>query len=416
MSALKVNKSLKASVAIILTIGFLNLPTQAKAVSSNPPPCNSGQCEILFSYTGDYYAWIVPATGDYTFQAWGASGGGGIRATSGGGSNAYGRGGAGGYASGTRTLTAGTVLYIYVGQQGSLTTSASFGGGGGGNVSATGTYLGGFSGGGATHVSTSLGALSTLNSSQSSVLIVAGGGGGGGGGSASSWEIYAADGGVGGGSTGASGQTNGSGTGGGGGTQLASGSSTGTPVTSSAFGLGATSTSSKSSHISGGGGGGGWYGGGAGNDFGGGGGGGSGYVDPLTSSSLIAGNATMPDPVSGTTTGRTGNGVLKISYLISLDSSTTFTIAGNQRVLNYNTGVILTATISTPGRVTFFADGKRIANCISKLGTTSVTCNFLPKKNGAIYLSATLRPTDSGYRVSSSDPLAVTAIKRSGTR
>jgi hypothetical protein len=81
----------------------------------------------------------------------------------------------------------------------------------------------------------------------------------------------------------------------------------------SAFGLGASSAN-VSSH-SGGGGGGGWYGGGAGasgeNANGTGGAGGSSYT---VGGQNIAGNASMPNPTGGNMTGRTGNGIAKISW------------------------------------------------------------------------------------------------------
>jgi hypothetical protein len=58
--------------------------------------------------------------------------------------------------------------------------------------------------------------------------------------------------------------------------------------------------------------GGGYYGGGVGvNSTGG---GGSGYIGGVSSAETIAGNATMPDPDSGTMTGREGNGLVVISW------------------------------------------------------------------------------------------------------
>ncbi len=402
------------SIALISSL-LPSIPV-AQAISANPPACSSGQCQLNFEYSGDYYVWTAPISTDYTFEAWGASGGGGIAASSGGGANAYGRGGAGGYASGTRTLAAGTALYIYVGQQGTLSTSTTYNGGGGGNVSATGTYLGGFSGGGATHIATQVGTLSTLSTNQPSVLIVAGGGGGGGGGSAPGWEGFATAGGVGGGESGTAGQTYSNGTGGGAGTQLAGGSSTGTPVQTSAFGRGASATAATSSHISGGGGGGGWYGGGAGADQGGGGGGGSGYVNPLTNSSLIAGNLTMPNPAGGTMTGRIGNGLVRVTYNAIVETTTVLTITGNQNVLTYKTSIDLTATISASGRVTFFANGKRIPRCISLSATNSITCTYSPSVRGSVLLSASLSPSSNSYRSSRSDSIRVSVLSRTNKK
>ena len=67
--------------------------------------------------------WTVPATGTYTIEVWGAQGGNGQNTT-------Y-TGGQGARMKGDFTLSAGDVLKILVGQQGS-TSAAKAGGGGGG--------------------------------------------------------------------------------------------------------------------------------------------------------------------------------------------------------------------------------------------------------------------------------------------
>ena len=84
--------------------------------------------------------------------------------------------------------------------------------------------------------------------------------------------------------------------GGTGGTQSAGGTTQSASVASS-FGLGASSSNSTSDGIQGGGG-----------------GGGSGYIGGVTSSTTIAGNASMPDPDGGTMTGREDNGLVVISW------------------------------------------------------------------------------------------------------
>ncbi len=309
---------MKRTLRNIWVLGFiasLFSPVTASAVSTNPTPDCSAvtTCTSSFSYTGDYYAWTVPYTGNFILESWGAQGGGT-------GTNYWGVGGNGGYAKGTAALTAGTILYIYVGQQGFLSDSSmAFNGGG------WGTKTNGYSsytGGGATHIATTSGLLSTLASSTSSILIVAGGGGGAAGSGNSSWSAYAAAGGAGGGTNGLAGShSNGetpyrkAGTGGTSSAGGASGDNGGqVPANAASFGRGANGTASQVDGISGGGGGGGYYGGGAGSDAGGGGGGGSGYTGTLTSTTLTAGNATMPNPSGGTMTGKSGNGFVKITY------------------------------------------------------------------------------------------------------
>lgn len=70
--------------------------------------------EEEFEYTGSVQEWIVPVTGRYLLQAWGASGGNNL---------AENTGGRGGYSTGYINLTAGEVLHIYVGGRGQTSMS-----------------------------------------------------------------------------------------------------------------------------------------------------------------------------------------------------------------------------------------------------------------------------------------------------
>ena len=96
--------------------------------------------------------WIVPATGDYVIEAYGARGGPGAQ-------YAVGDHGEGAYVKGTFALEAGDKLHILVGQEGSYDNMYNRygGGGGGGSFVAEGTNYG-----------------------SATPLIIAGGGGGGG--------------------------------------------------------------------------------------------------------------------------------------------------------------------------------------------------------------------------------------------
>ena len=283
----------------------------ATAVSANPSPvCSGATCTVTFTYTGDFYQWNAPLAGTFTLEVWGAQGGGT-------GTNYWGTGGNGGYSKGDLTLTNGQTLYIYPGQQGfQSATVNSFNGGGKANASAS--YGNGWTGGGATHIATSTGLLSTLSGNTSAVKIVAGGGGGAAGSQGyAGFNIYYANGGAGGGSSGIAGANSNNETsyrvGGGGGTQVSGGTSVTSDV-ASGFGRGADAQAIEADAIQGGGGGGGWYGGGAGQTAGGGGGGGSGYVGGVTTSTITAGNGSMPNPSGGSMTGNTGNGVARITY------------------------------------------------------------------------------------------------------
>jgi hypothetical protein len=279
----------------------INTTTTYYVQSANPQAGSQ-----TFNYTGGMQSFTAPVAGAYTFEVWGAQGGGGT--------NCYGTGGAGGYSKGNFTLTAGQTIHIGVGQAGFKSSSATaYNGGGAGNVYSPDQ---GYTGGGATHIATAGGVLASLSGNQNSVLVVAGGGGGAAGGTCVCQ--YQGNGGAGGGTTGVSGTCSGNDCGyrpaGSGGTQNAGGTSQSAQI-AAAFGLGATASTNTGDCIQGGGGGGGWYGGGAGGHAGGGGGGGSGYVAPaLTVTQVTAGNASMPNPAGGNMTGRLGDGIAKITW------------------------------------------------------------------------------------------------------
>jgi len=92
-----------------------------------------------------------------------------------------------------------------------------------------------------------------------------------------------------------------------------------------------------------------------------------------------------------------------------LNSSVTMTIPANT---TFRLPTSLTAATSTTGKVTFFANGKRIPGCVSvqtvtNTGVTpntySATCSWKPATRGSISLSATFVPTagpNSSFKLS----------------
>jgi hypothetical protein len=284
--------------------------TCADTVTMSVPVINCPPGSQDFTYTGSVQTFTVPAcVSQVTIEAWGAQGGTGVVSH-------WGVGGNGGYSIGTATVTPGSTLYVYVGQQGfQSATLVAFNGGGSGNLN-TSSQGNGYTGGGASHVATVSGTLNSLSGNIPSVLIVAGGGGGCAGATSTNWPQYAANGGAGGGLNGIAGPSSGGESyrpGGGGGSQTAGGISE-NPSVAAGFGRGASSSSNTGDAIQGGGGGGGFYGGGAGGHAGGAGGGGSSYIAPLSNAQTVAGNATMPNPSGGTMTGKTGNGFVRITW------------------------------------------------------------------------------------------------------
>jgi hypothetical protein len=272
---------------------------------------------VTFSYTGAAQDFTVPpCVTQLTLEVWGAEGGGSNISLN----TASGYGGYGGYAAGVLTVAPSSTLSVYVG--------------GFGQSSNTGLAAGGWNGGGSGYASSSAepgnggGGASDIRLNGQTMLdrvIVAGGGGGGG---EDAGDAY----GHGGGLTGVNYPAYDA-------TQTAPGAGGG-------LGFGATTGFGD-----GGGGGGGYYGGGTfssttiGDDTQGG-GGGSGYVGTLTSTVLIAGNLSMPNPAGGTMTGRSGNGYARITYSMN---GTAATISPNfAPICNGNS-----ATLNGSGVVTY---------------------------------------------------------------
>lgn len=348
------------------------------------------QVDANFTVSAGIQSWTVPESGAYTINAVGA----------GGGNSTY--GGRGASMSGRFVLNQGDVLKILVGQTGASViegTSTRYGAGGG----------------------------SFVIKSPSTPLIVAGGGGGSAILGAGWTPNVAGDGSTNpnpGYSTGGTADPNPGGCGGAG--QGGAGyNNNGTGVTpSKAFTNGGNGGTGGAEQCPasiggtpfggfGGGGGGGNGGGGGGGYFGGNGngsysstyksgaGGGS-YNSGSSQNNLVASN-------------RFTNGTIAISFLGSLNSSTTINLTSNVASATYRTTISITATVDQPGKVTFYSKGKRIAGCIGiPVVSNTASCNWKPTQRGSQTISATLNP-NNGYE-SSSGQLSVTVVSRTDAR
>lgn len=276
-----------------------------------------------FEYTNAAQPFDVIVTGYYKFEVWGAEGG--YRSN-----QSY--SGKGGYSAGTIKLNAGDKLYVYTGGQGGATTCST---------KTSSICAGGFNGGGYRYNYPGGGGASDIRINEDSLLarvIVAGGGGsdgattktgmyGGGTSGGAATQSYGSYG-YGGTQTGftttVTALT----------TQPTTNSSSNYP---GGFGFGGFGVYKSSGYA--GAGGGGWYGGcgsvpdGSGDDDRGG-GGGSGFVYTgqsvtvpsgstykitsqyaMTSTTLAAGNTSFTSPAGASETGHTGNGYARITYL-----------------------------------------------------------------------------------------------------
>ena len=131
--------------------------------------------EIVFNYTGDVHKFTIPCSGKYTIEAYGGEGGGEK-------GKAYSPG-KGGFATGDKTFSKDTIVYIAVGGAGAVAnsnteyTEGGFNGGGRGISHGYFVYNG--SGGGATHIAYVDGTLEQIKiTSINEIILVAAGGGG----------------------------------------------------------------------------------------------------------------------------------------------------------------------------------------------------------------------------------------------
>jgi hypothetical protein len=86
-------------------------------------------------------------------------------------------------------------------------------------------------------------------------------------------------------------------------------------------------------------------------------------------------------------------------------------------------GVNLTAsvTVNAAGKVRFFIDGKRIAQCLSRATSGSypnytATCTWKPARLGRQYITAQLTPTNTNFTSTLSAPQMFWVVRRATTR
>ena len=78
--------------------------------------------------------------------------------------------------------------------------------------------------------------------------------------------------------------------------------------------------------------------------------------------------------------------------------------------------IVITATVDQAGRISFFADGKRIPGCYNKAVSGSTkTCTWKPTIQKQVTLTSQLNPTNSAYS-NATGSLKVWVVRRTGTR
>lgn len=370
-------------MSMSLVVSSLVFAAPSNAATTDCTVSSSTKCTVTFSYTGALENWTVP-TGitEIYFDVRGAQGGGA-------------NGGQGGIDTGTITVASGSNLIIRVGGQGTLGLTASGGFNGGGSTNAGDTAPG--SGGGASDIRLNTDTLASR-------IVVAGGGGG----QSTYCGIISKPtqnvGGAGGGATGGDGGSGATGcwagSFGGGGTQLAGGIKGGDASYANTIGSLGVGGNGRGYSAGGGGGGGGYYGGGGAAV--GAGGGGSSYVNPTYVTNFVL-----------TRGGRTGNGIVTLTYA-NFQSSSVSLSSNNGSEAIFRTTTLLTATSPQNGRVTFTANGKAIPGCVNRLLVSTATCSWKPSFRGAILIG--VRHSPSGAFFASSNSLNMNVVRRTSPR
>ncbi|CAN2191079.1 Fibronectin type III [Candidatus Nanopelagicaceae bacterium] len=97
-------------------------------------------------------------------------------------------------------------------------------------------------------------------------------------------------------------------------------------------------------------------------------------------------------------------------------TTVSLSLAGGVTQAPKGQNIVITATVDQAGRISFFADGKRIAGCYNKAVSGSTkTCTWKPAVQKQVTLTSTLNPTNSAYS-SSTGSLKVWVVRRTGTR
>jgi hypothetical protein len=97
-------------------------------------------------------------------------------------------------------------------------------------------------------------------------------------------------------------------------------------------------------------------------------------------------------------------------------STVSLSLAGGVTQTPKGQNIVITATIDQAGKVTFYADGKKLPGCINLNASAGTrNCTWKPAVQKQVTIKATLNPTNNVYQ-SSTSSLAVWVVRRTGTR
>ena len=138
------------------------------------------------------------------------------------------------------------------------------------------------------------------------------------------------------------------------------------------------------------------------------------YTDPTAGNDIyalqdLAGND-LPTFTTSVTNSSTASSNTTVSLALNPVSATA----------TYRLNTSIVATVSAAGRVDFRLQGKIIVGCrnIATVGSNPITatCTWRPSIHNAVKVTASLRPSTTGFTNSTSNPLDVFVVKRTTTR
>jgi hypothetical protein len=102
----------------------------------------------------------------------------------------------------------------------------------------------------------------------------------------------------------------------------------------------------------------------------------------------------------------------------ALNVSSSITVSPPAGSANYRSGSTITATGSVAGKITFYANNKKIPGCIKVPTNVSnvATCNWKPSLRGNQSLTAFLQPSDPSYLTSNSGAVNIFVANRNSKR
>jgi hypothetical protein len=124
--------------------------------------------------------------------------------------------------------------------------------------------------------------------------------------------------------------------------------------------------------------------------------------------------------VGGTLTARDSLITLNSSGLITQTAAMNgfLTVSSASNRVEFRKSLVLTASFPpVPGKITFYANGKKISGCIARPTTgSSATCTWKPTQRGSAIITGQFNPTAGGVFVNSTRPINVGVSGRSSSR